>query len=446
MATAPMISISGELTAALSALGRGLGVTLNTMVQAAWAILLGRLTGRDDVVFGITVAGRPPEIAGIETMVVLFINTLPLRVRLPASQPLSALLAELQDSQSRLMAHQHVGLAELQGLVGLGELFDTLVVFENYPADRDGGATVADGLRLAGMSGHDATHYPLTLMAVPGERLELRFDYRGERIDRVTVEGIGVRLVRLLEAAVASPAASIGRLEILSGAERELLLGDWNATAQTVGPSTVPQLFGGRAGAAPDATAVVCGEEQLSYGALEAASNRLAHHHRSLGVGPEVVVGVCLERSVELIVTLLGILKAGGAYLPLDPDYPSERLVSMVRDAGAGVVVSRTALREKLAATAAAMLWLDDAATQAAIATRLATAPKVALSPANTAYVIYTSGSSGQPKGVAVSHLSLANKVQTLGDQFNVDPVLREAFISSIGFDPSIEQATMPQG
>src|SRR5262249_12010094 len=154
----------------------------------AWAILLGRQTGRDDIVFGVTVAGRPPEIAGIESMVGLFINTVPLRVKLPPAMPLSRLLEQVQDGHSRLMPHQHLGLAEIQQLAGLGELFDTLVVFENYPVDRSGLAAQAGGVQLVGVSGHDATHYPLCLIVIPGERLELRLDFRPDLFDRSSVE------------------------------------------------------------------------------------------------------------------------------------------------------------------------------------------------------------------------------------------------------------------
>src|SRR6266852_2753703 len=174
------LALSEPLSTALTQQARKHGLTLNTFIQAAWAILLGRLTGRDDVVFGVTVAGRPPEIAGIESMVGLFINTLPLRIKLPASKSLRELLKEVQDSQSRLMAHQHLGLAEIQGLAGTGELFDTLVVFENYPVDRGTLAADLGGLRLTDITGLDATHYPVSLMAVPGERLQLRFDYQSD--------------------------------------------------------------------------------------------------------------------------------------------------------------------------------------------------------------------------------------------------------------------------
>src|SRR5580658_1380082 len=193
-------TLSEPLTTVLSQQARARGLTLNTYIQAAWAMLLGRLTGRDDVVFGITVAGRPPEIAGIESMVGLFINTLPLRVKLPPSKPVADLLSELQDSQSRLMAHQHLGLAEIQGLVGLGELFDTLVVFENYPVDHAALAKASNGLHATPIAGHDASHYPLSLAAVPGERLRLRLEYRPDLFDRESVEALGGRLIRLLGA------------------------------------------------------------------------------------------------------------------------------------------------------------------------------------------------------------------------------------------------------
>ncbi|MGE0126450.1 MAG: condensation domain-containing protein, partial [Vicinamibacterales bacterium] len=197
------LTLSAELTAALTRQARAQGLTLNSIVQAAWAILLGRLTGRDDVTFGVTVAGRPPEIAGIETMVGLFINTLPLRVELPPGKSFAALIRDVQERQSRLMAHQHLGLAEIQNLAGLGELFDTLTVFENYPvdelaADARGNDQENDQgsdrrLRVAGITGHDATHYPLSLLAAPGERLRLRLDYRADLFDRETVEALAQR-------------------------------------------------------------------------------------------------------------------------------------------------------------------------------------------------------------------------------------------------------------
>src|SRR6266852_307183 len=329
------LALSEPLTEALTQQARSQGLTLNTFIQAAWAILLGRLTGRDDVVFGVTVAGRPPEIAGIESMVGLFINTLPLRIKLPASKPLFELLKEVQDGQSSLMAHQHLGLAEIQALVGSGELFDTLVVFENYPVDRGSLAADAGGLRLTDITGLDATHYPVSLMAVPGDRLQLRFDYQPDLFDRDSVEIIGARLIRLLEAAVAEPDRAIGSLDILAPDERHTILHGWNDAARVVPSATLPELFAAQVAKTPDAIATVFEDQSLTYAQLDARANQLAHHLRALGVGPEIVVGLCVERSLDMVVGLLGILKAGGAYLPLDPDYPADRLAYMMSDARA---------------------------------------------------------------------------------------------------------------
>ena len=297
------LTLDATLTAALSQQARAQGVTLNTMLQAAWAVLLGRMSGRNDVVFGVTVAGRPPEIAGIESMVGLFINTLPLRVALPPGQPLSDLLRQMQDSQSRLIAHQHLGLAEIQGLAGLGELFDTLMVFENYPVERSM-LPDAKGLRLAKVSGRDATHYPLALIVMPGERLTLRLDFQGDLFDRASMVALVERLIRLLEGCVAAPDAALAGLDILSGAERAALLEGFNATVRAVPSGTLPELFAAQAAATPDAVAAVYQDRELSYAALEAHANRLAHHLRGAGVGPESVVALCVERSLEMVIGL----------------------------------------------------------------------------------------------------------------------------------------------
>src|SRR5205807_2303795 len=181
----------------------------------------------------------PSEIAGIESMIGLFINTLPLRVKLAPAKPLLDLLKQVQDSQSKLMAYQHLGLSEIQQLAGLEEVFDTLVVFENYPVDRSSLGTTADNVRLSQVSGHDATHYPLSLMVAPAERLQLRLDYRADVFDRASIEALAGRYVRLLQAAVATPEVSIGRLELLSAEERRTLLQDWNATARALERASV---------------------------------------------------------------------------------------------------------------------------------------------------------------------------------------------------------------
>ena len=230
------------------------------------------------------------------------------------------------------------------------------------------------------------------------------------------MEAIAGRLVRLLEGAVADPDRAIGRLDILSPAERHTILREWNDTARAIPGMTLPELFAAQVARTPDADAVVFEDERLSYGELDARSSQLAHHLRGLGVGPEVVVGLCIERSLAMLVGLLGILKAGGAYLPLDPDYPPERLAFMLADAGAPVLLTRAALRAHLPAhdvssDDAHIVCLD--ADWPAIAQQPTTAPVVALHSQNNAYVTYTSGSTGTPKGVVISHHNVVRLVQS---------------------------------
>src|SRR6266478_2972358 len=434
------VALSETLTAALRGQARKHGLTLNTFMQTAWAILLGRMTGRDDVVFGVTVAGRPSEIAGIESMVGLFINTLPLRVELAPAKPLLDLLKQVQDSQSRLMAYQHVGLAEIQQLAGLGELFDTLVVFENYPVDRSSLRTTAESVRLSQVSGHDATHYPLSLMIAPAERLQLRLDYRADLFDRASVEALAGRYVRLLQAAVATPEVAIGRLELLSGEERRRILQDWNATSRALEPRTVAQLFAAQAAQTPDA--VVFEQEALSYEQLEARANQLAEHLRALGVGAETVVGLCLVRSLEMVLGLIGILKAGGAYLPLDPSYPAERLSFMLADAGAAVLLTHSALRDRLGVHSARVVELDREAD--AIAAQPSLAPAASVQPQNLAYVIYTSGSTGTPKGVAVTHGGLSSLAIAMREQAALGRHDRLMAVTTVAFDISALELFLP--
>src|SRR5262249_37750416 len=249
----------------------------------------------------------PAEVAGIESMVGLFINTVPLRLRLPAGKPLLELLTELQDNQSQLIAHQQqVGLADIQNAIGLGELFDTLYVFENYPVDRDGLVAEVDRLRVtAGSKREDSTHYPVSLAAIPGEGLRLQVAYRPELFERSAIEGMLSRLMRVLDATITQIERPIGRLDVFAPTERQLLLREWNATARSVPAATLTDLFAVQALRRPDAVAVVYEAETLTYGTLDARSNQLTRHLRSRGVGPETIVGLCVERTPEMVVRLL---------------------------------------------------------------------------------------------------------------------------------------------
>lgn len=404
------IDLSEELTRRLISLGRSRGLTLNTLMQGAWAILLGRLTNREEVLFGGTVAGRPPEIAGIETMVGLFINVLPVKARLRPQDQLIDLLVDLQDQQSRLRAHEHLSLAEILRLAGKGELFDTLVVFENYPLDRKDFAQPIAQMRINHAQGCDFTHYPLTLKVIPGRNLHIFLEYRIELLARSTVEVLGQRLVRLLEQAAFDPHLPLQRFEILDHSERETLLGRFNTTAHPVHEGTLPQLFQKQVEETPNAPALICNEESISYSELNTRANALAHELIALGVGPESVVGICMDRSIPVVVAMLGVMKAGGAYLPLDPQYPPARLDHMVTDAAPLVVLSTRQLRDRLPQEIR-VLNLDDPAMQAALNNGSDVMLAAPLLPQHPAYVIYTSGSTGKPKGVVGTHKAIVDRL-----------------------------------
>jgi amino acid adenylation domain-containing protein/non-ribosomal peptide synthase protein (TIGR01720 family) len=409
------ISLTEEFTHVLSSLARDHGITLNTVMQAAWAILLGRLTNRDDIVFGGTVSGRPPEISGIETMVGLFINTLPVRVQLKTGDVFLDVLARIQEQQSKLMAHQHFALVEIQQLMGLGELFDTLVVFENYPLDREALAQPAAAMQLSNAAGSDFTHYPLTLKVLPAKRLAIFLEYRGDILQRDAVEKIGERLVTLLKAAAANPDVPLHRLDILEPDERRMLLDDYNATVRELPSSTLPQAFEQQAMRTPEAVALICGEQRFSCAQLNERANRLSRYLRGLGVGPETLVGVCLERSPDMVAALLAVAKTGAAYLPLDPEYPASRLSWMLADARPVAVITRDRLRGHLPENVN-RVDLDSPKIQSALqefsSRNLADAERTsALLPHHPAYVIFTSGSTGQPKGVLGTHAALMNRL-----------------------------------
>jgi amino acid adenylation domain-containing protein len=404
---------------ALSGLARERALTLNSLVQGAWAVVLSGLTGRDDVVFGTTVSGRPPEIPGIETMVGLFINTLPVRVRLRPDESLVDTVRRVQDEQTRLQPYQHIGLADVQRLAGAGELFDTTMVFENYPLDigaendRPGGIR---GVAVTGSRSRDATHYPLALVAVGRGGLRLRLDHQPDLVPEETARGVLDRLVRVLRSVAADPGRPLARLELLGDTERRTVLALGRGAGTAVPDTSLPEAFRAQARRTPHAVAVQCGPVSYDYATLDARSDALASRLAGRGVTAETPVALLMDRSAELVVAVLAVLKAGGAYVPLRQGDPADRLRQVAALAEVRLTLAGPEHTGRAAELGVPHLTVD--------AGPLPPEPGPAAPPRDItadrlAYLMHTSGSTGTPKGVAVTHrdvLELAHDRSFAGD------------------------------
>jgi amino acid adenylation domain-containing protein len=435
---------------ALKACARGHRVTLNTMLQGAWALLLSHYSGERDVVFGGVVSGRPAELSGVEKMVGLFINTLPVRVRIAPHEQVVSWLQRLQEQQSIARQYDYSSLAEVRrwSEVTPGtELFESIFAFENYPIDaslreRRGSFEISESRLLERMN------YPLCLIVVPGQELSLQIKYHPRRFSGAAIERMLRHLVSIIDAFVAHPEQQLNQVSLLTQAERAAL-----TTAQSLVPSaattattataekwptaaSLHHLFAQQAARTPDAVALVFEGQQLSYGELNARANQLAHYLRGLGVGVETPVGILLERGPEMIVGLLGILKAGGAYVPLDPEYPRERLAFMLADTRARVVLTQQRLARGIGEHGVQVVAMDAHGEQ--IARESEENPSGEVLPANAAYVIYTSGSTGQPKGVLVTHQNVIRLFESTRAQFNFDEKDVWTLFHSYAFDFSV--------
>jgi amino acid adenylation domain-containing protein/non-ribosomal peptide synthase protein (TIGR01720 family) len=402
-----------ELTQKLDELARGHQITLNTVMQGAWAYLLSRYSGETDVVFGATVAGRSPEVEGIETMVGLFINALPARMRFQPDETVGAHLKRLQDQQAEARQYEYCPLMKVQAWSEIprgASLFDTVLVFENFPVDSSLGDSIAANLKLGNFQFVERTNLPLFLKIVPGKEMlmVLTFDrrlFREETVARMlghlntVITGMAVGLQR-----------KVAELSLLQESERQQVLMEWNRTEHPYpADKCVHELFAEHAAGNPGAIALEYQGQRLSYEDLDRRANQFAHYLRKLGVGQETRVAVFLERSADLVAALLGILKTGAAYVPLDPNYPAERLKYMLQDSQATAVLTRKALLAKLPVSSGVIIRIDEQ-RDLIEAESVASLPSLAC-PENLAYVMYTSGSTGTPKGIGGTHRGIVNRI-----------------------------------
>ncbi|MGG2637722.1 non-ribosomal peptide synthase/polyketide synthase [Pseudomonas aeruginosa] len=432
-------SLPPARTARLKTFAQRHAVTLNTLVQAAWSLLLQRYTGQDTVVFGATVAGRPAELAGIERQIGLFINTLPVVATPQPGMRLTDWLQEVQARSLALREQEHTPLFEIQRWAGLGEaLFDSLLVFENYPVAEALEKGSPGGVRFGPVSNHEQTNYPLTVALGVGDSLSLQYSYDRQAFSDAAVEQLDRHLLNLLEGFVDNAERTLVELSLLDAEERALIDSLWNRSESGFPASPlIHQRVAERARLAPDAPAVLFDDQVLSFAELDSRANRLAHALIARGVGPEVRVAIAMQRSAEIMIAFLAVLKSGGAYVPLDIEYPRERLLYMMQDSRAHLLLTQSHLLDRLPIPdGLSCLCLDREQEWAGFP---AHDPEVALHGDNLAYVIYTSGSTGMPKGVAVSHGPLAAHIVATGERYEMTPADCELHFMSFAFDGSHE-------
>ncbi|MDB6112493.1 MAG: amino acid adenylation domain protein [Pedosphaera sp.] len=412
------------------------GLSLNTLVQGVWAILLSRYSGEEDVVFGLTRSCRRSTLEGAESMVGLFINTVPVRVRIPFDMPALAWLKQLRKQQALVSHYAQTPLLEIQkwSEVPFGTpLFDSILVLDratlHTALQSEGGEWEQREFRVI-----DQTNYPLTLLGFTERELLLKMEFDRRRFDSATITRMLGHLTVLLEGIAANPEACLGSLPMLTGTEQRELLVAWNQT-RVDHPlhACIHELFEAQVKRTPNATALIFEAEELSYRETYQRAERLAHHLRNLGVGPEMLVGVCVERSPEMVIALLGILKAGGAYVPLDPEYPPERLAHMIADSEMPVVLTQRSLLARLPSHAACVVCLDDLNLPATGPPKTATCSQAD----NLAYVIYISSSTGKPKGVMLTHRNVVNFFAGMDQVLGTTPGTWLA-VTSIAFDISV--------
>ncbi|MFF5532690.1 non-ribosomal peptide synthase/polyketide synthase [Streptomyces cinerochromogenes] len=428
--------LSEEVSARLARTARTAGLTLGTVVQGAWALLLSRYSAEPDVVFGTTVSGRPDDLPGVESMVGMFINTLPTRVRVDGDRTATAWLRELQQAQAEARRFAAVSLAELTSLSDTPAgtpLFDSMVAFENYPFDQ--ARSAGTGIRLTDVSARDATNYPLVLRAYQGERFGFDLAYDPELFDAATVRGLADRLCLLLTELADDPDRPVRALAWTTAEERSRLLADGNGTEEGRPADTLDALFAAQAARTPRAEAVSCGDDRLDYATLDERSGRLAHRLAELGAGPETFVALALPRSTDLVVAVLAVLRTGAAYLPVDPSLPAERVRHLLADAEPVALVTT---RQSTAESAVPRVLLDDPDVRADLGRRPAAGPARRALPESPAYAIYTSGSTGRPKGVVVPHASVVRLFTRTREWFGFGPDDVWTLFHSYAFDFSV--------
>ena len=462
--TEQSIHLTREQTQQLYNFAKQQQITLNTLVQAAFALLLSRYSGEKDVLFGTVCSGRPGTLTGVESMVGLFVNTLPLRVSVSPQQKLYSWLQNIQLQQVEIRQYEYSNLTDIQRCSEVPRslpLFETLVVFENYPVEPALKQSL-ETVQIRNIHATEQTNYPLTLYAVADSQLSLRLLSDHDHYTEDNITQLLQQLETLLLGMLTQGDCLLVQLPLLSPIQQQQILVDWNDTAREIPNQCLHELFAQQAQETPDAIAVVFEEQRLTYAELNAKANQIAHYLQKLGIVPEARIGVYLERSPQLLIALLGILKAGAAYIPLDPSYPAERLRFMIEDAQIALLLTESSLGEAGEALEAGGEKITNAPCPMPhapcpnyevicldtdwemIAQCCIKNAKCQVNLANLAYLIYTSGSTGTPKGVIVEMRSLVNILTALKQQLSITASDRLLASTTIAFDIAALELFLP--
>ena len=463
VASSLQISINKEQTKLLHAVSRTYGVTLNTIIQTAWGIVLSKYNNSEDVVFGSVVSGRPAEIEGIESMIGLFINTIPVRVQHGSDYTIGRLLQQVQNEALESEQYHYSSLAEIQSLSELGSrLLDHILVFENYPiADQleESPNEEREQLQVTNVQLFERPNYDFWVMIMPGEEIRIELGYNASVYAAETIERVAVHLQEIIQKIIVDSNARIGSFGVVSENEKQQILYDFNNTKRSYASHLLMhQLFEQQVERTPNHTALIGESIRYSYAWLNATSNKLANYLRKIGISRGSSVVIIMDRQVEMIVALMAILKAGGKYIPIEPYLPDNRKKVILNAVDALCIITQKRYDQavddlgKEIPSVKHIITADHNKSQTIDIThsdggKYSAIDLAGYSPLNLvscnesedlAYVIFTSGSSGEPKGVAVQHKPVINLIEWVTRTYNVGGHDTILFVSSISFDLSV--------
>jgi len=457
--------LSSSLSQKIAAFAKKERLTLNTLMQGAWAVVLSRYSGSNDALFGITVSGRPPELAGVESMVGLFINTVPLRANIQGSAEVLPWLQELQQTQRERETYSYSNLSNLQTWSSIpagSPLFDSLLIFENYPTSIEAVTqSFETGFSLKDRQGYEKTNYPLTLVVIPGETIQLSGRYDTQRISEVAIERLLKHLTIVLESFVDNPQQYVDKVPLLTAAEQSQLRKIAQGKAVKIKSRCIHEQFEAQAALTPDVIALTYSTDavaskaieprsdtgtltyqQLTYQQLNKRANQIAHYLANRGTKPGTRVGICLERSTDMVASLLAILKVGGIYVPLDPTHPKDRLSYIVEQSQIEILVTTSDVFETRSLSICPItICLDN---NSEISSKSTENPEFSVTEDNTAYILYTSGSTGKPKGVPITHLSLTNFLAAMSHTCRITAQDKLLAVTTLGFDIAALEIFLP--